>query len=322
MIAIFQYMLETFMEVFMDDFSVSGDSFDSCLANLEQMLIRCKQAHLVLNWEKCHFMVTEGIVLGHKVSSARLEVDKAKIDVIAKLPPPINVKVVRSFLGYAGFYRRFIKDFSKISRPITKLLKKDSVFDLNEEWIKAFETLKEKLTNASIMVSPDLSQAYELMCDASDFAVGAVLGQQLKPYFWDELYLFKVCPDGMIWGCVYGFKTQKILDECHHGPIGGHYGPSTIAKKVVNVGFHRPTSFKKHILSFKIVMLANALVAFHEETRCLKTSSKSVKYSMYGELISWDHFLNPISSNTLSLLLITCPNGPKLRLYPPMMHEL
>ncbi|GKD39654.1 hypothetical protein Tco_1259861 [Tanacetum coccineum] len=73
MIAIFQDMLETSMEVFMDDFSVFGDSFDSCLTNLEQMLIRCKQAHLVLNWEKCHFMVTEGIVLGHKVSSKGLE---------------------------------------------------------------------------------------------------------------------------------------------------------------------------------------------------------------------------------------------------------
>ncbi|GJS75776.1 reverse transcriptase domain-containing protein [Tanacetum coccineum] len=97
MIAIFQDMLETSMEVFMDDFSVFGESFDSCLANLEQMLIRCKQDHLVLNWERCHFMVTEGIMLGHKVSSLGLEVDKAKIDVIAKLPPPTNVKGVRSF---------------------------------------------------------------------------------------------------------------------------------------------------------------------------------------------------------------------------------
>ncbi|GJR05749.1 reverse transcriptase domain-containing protein [Tanacetum coccineum] len=86
MIAIFQDMLKTSMEVFMDDFSVFRDSFDSCLNNLEQMLIQCKQVHLVLNWEKCHFMVTEGIVLGHKVSRKGLEVDKAKIDVIDKLP--------------------------------------------------------------------------------------------------------------------------------------------------------------------------------------------------------------------------------------------
>ncbi|GKE11135.1 reverse transcriptase domain-containing protein, partial [Tanacetum coccineum] len=159
------------MEVFMDDFLVFGYSFDLCLNNLEQMLIRCKQAHLVLNWDKCHFMVTEGIVLGHKVSRKGLEVDKAKIDVIAKLPPPTNVKAVRSFLGHAGFYRRFIKDFSKISRPMMKLLKKDSVFNFDEECNKAFETLKEKLTNAPIMVSPNWSLLFELMCDASDFSI-------------------------------------------------------------------------------------------------------------------------------------------------------
>ncbi|GJY22771.1 reverse transcriptase domain-containing protein [Tanacetum coccineum] len=183
MIAIFQYMLETSMEVFMDDFLVFGDSFDSYLTNLEQMLIRCKQEPLVLNWEKCHFMVTEGIVLGHKVSSKGLEVDKEKIDVIAKLPSPTNVKAVRSFLGHAIFYRRFIKDFSKISRPMTKLLEKDSVFNFDEECNKAFETLKEKLTNAPIMVSPNWSLPFELMCDASDYAVGAVLGQRDEKHF-------------------------------------------------------------------------------------------------------------------------------------------
>src|ERR1043166_2638028 len=103
MIAIFQDMLETSMEVFMDDFSLFGNSFDSCLSNLDRMLERCENAHLVLNWEKCHFMVKEGIVLGHKVSKAGIEVDRAKIDVISKLPPPTNVKAVRSFLGHAGF---------------------------------------------------------------------------------------------------------------------------------------------------------------------------------------------------------------------------
>ncbi|GJU51619.1 reverse transcriptase domain-containing protein [Tanacetum coccineum] len=103
-------MLETSMEVFMDDFSVFEDSFDSCLNNLDQMLIRCKQPHLVLNWEKCHFMVTEGIVLGHKVSRKGLEVDKAKIDMIAKLPPPTNVKAVRIvFTDHAAIKYLFSK---------------------------------------------------------------------------------------------------------------------------------------------------------------------------------------------------------------------
>ncbi|GJU46050.1 reverse transcriptase domain-containing protein [Tanacetum coccineum] len=106
MLAIFHGMIDKSVEVFMDDFLVFGNSFDNCLNNLDKMLKRYKDVNLVLNWEKCHFMVKEGIVLGHKVSRAGLEVDKAKIDVISKLPPPTNVKGIRSFLGHTGFYRR------------------------------------------------------------------------------------------------------------------------------------------------------------------------------------------------------------------------
>ncbi|GJZ41580.1 reverse transcriptase domain-containing protein [Tanacetum coccineum] len=118
-------------------------SFDTCLNNLDKMLQRCKDAHLVLNWEKCHFMVKEGIVLGHKVSSARLEVDKAKIDVISKLPPPTNIK--------------------------------NTSFEFDDECQKSFESLKEKLTCAPVIVSPNWNLPFELMCDESNFAVGAVL---------------------------------------------------------------------------------------------------------------------------------------------------
>ncbi|GKA46206.1 reverse transcriptase domain-containing protein [Tanacetum coccineum] len=112
------------------------------------------------------------------VSEAGLEVDKAKIDVISKLPPPTNIKGIRSFLGHAGFYRRFIKDFSKIARPLTKLLEKDTPFEFNDECQNAFKILKEKLTCAPVIVSPNWSLPFELMCDASDFAVGAILGQK------------------------------------------------------------------------------------------------------------------------------------------------
>ena len=106
---IFSDLIENIMEVFMDDFSIYGKSFDECLENLDKVLKRCQDTHLVLNWEKCHFMVREGIVLGHRVSKRGIEVDQAKIEVIEQLPPPMNVKGVRSFLGHAGFYRRILE---------------------------------------------------------------------------------------------------------------------------------------------------------------------------------------------------------------------
>ena len=131
MMAIFSDMVERFIEIFMDDFTVFGDSYDACLVHLTTVLDRCVETNLVLNWEKCHFMVEDGIVLGHRISRNGIEVDKAKVEVIAKLPPPTSVKGIRSFLGHAGFYRRFIKDFSKISKPLCDLLAKDANFQMN-----------------------------------------------------------------------------------------------------------------------------------------------------------------------------------------------
>ncbi|GJT95407.1 putative nucleotidyltransferase, ribonuclease H [Tanacetum coccineum] len=175
----------------MDDFSVFGNSFDCCLANLDRILARCEETNLVLNWEKCHFMVKEGIVLGHKISRAGIEVDRAKIDVIAKLSYPTNVKGVRSFLAHAGFYRRFIKDFSMISKPMTQLLMKDAKFNFFDDCKKAFNILKEKLTTVPIIISPDWNVPFELMCDTSDFAVGAVLGQRIDGRFKPIYYASK-----------------------------------------------------------------------------------------------------------------------------------
>nr|GEY47147.1 reverse transcriptase domain-containing protein [Tanacetum cinerariifolium] len=146
MLAIFHDMVEKTMEVFMDDFSVFGNSFETCLSRLDKMLQRCEDTKLCLNWEKSHFMVKEGIVLGHKISR-------------------------NSFLGHAGFYRRFIKDFSKISRPMTHLLEKDTLFIFSEDCIKAFQTLKQKLTEAPVLIAPNWDLPFELMCDASDFAI-------------------------------------------------------------------------------------------------------------------------------------------------------
>ncbi|GJR20816.1 reverse transcriptase domain-containing protein [Tanacetum coccineum] len=183
MTAIFHDMIEKTMEVFMDDFSVFGSSFSTCLTHLEKMLKRCEDTNLALNWEKSHFMVKEGIVLGHKISKSGIEVDRAKINVIAKLPNPTTVKGIRSFLGHAGFYRRFIQNFSKIARPMTHLLEKETPFYFSKECIEAFNTLKENLTEAPILIAPDWNEPFELMCDASDFALGAVLGQRHEKHF-------------------------------------------------------------------------------------------------------------------------------------------
>ncbi|GJV16819.1 reverse transcriptase domain-containing protein [Tanacetum coccineum] len=353
-------------------------------------------------------MVKEGIVLGHKISKNRIEVDKAKVDVIAKIPHPTTVKGIRSFLGHAGFYRRFIQDFSKVARPMTRLLEKDTPFFFFKECIETFQTLKKKLTEVPILVAPDWDLPFELMCDASDFAIGAVLGQQktkhfqpihyasktmtdaqahytttekellavmhafekfrpylvlsksivytdhsvlkylfdkqdakprllrwvlllqefdiiirdkkkgaenlaadhlsrlenphqnvlekkeinetfpletfgmvtfrgndstpwfadfanyhagnfvikgmssqqknkffkdVKHYFWDDPYLFKICAEQVIRRCVSGQEAIYILIACHNGPTGGHYGANYTAKKVFNLGFYWPTIY-------------------------------------------------------------------------------
>nr|GEW49881.1 reverse transcriptase domain-containing protein [Tanacetum cinerariifolium] len=365
--SIFHDMIEKTMEVFMDDFSVFGDSFLSCLTNLDKTLERCEETNLVLNWKKCHFRCREGIVLGHKFSKSGIEVDSAKVDVIAKLPHPTTVKGVRSFLGHAGFYRLFIQDFSKIARPMTHLLEKETPFVFYKECVDAFNTLKKKLTEAPILVVPDWNIPFELMCDASDFAIGAVLGQRkmkhfqpiqyasktmteaqihytttekemlavvyafekfrpyivlsksivytdhsalkyllnkqdaksrlenpnkdvlenkdinenfpletlgsltsnstpwfadienfhagnfikkgltsqqkkkffkdVKHYFWDDPYLFRIYADQIIRHCVHGQEAFEILKACHEGPTGGHHGDNLTAKKTA--GDHR-----------------------------------------------------------------------------------
>ncbi|GJR24229.1 reverse transcriptase domain-containing protein [Tanacetum coccineum] len=348
--------------------------------------------------------------LGHipKISKSGIEVDKSKVDVIAKLPHPTTVKGIRSFLGHAGFYRRFIQDFSKIARPMTHLLEKETPFIFSKECIEAFETLKMKLTQAPILVAPDWDLPFEIMCDASDFAVGAVLGQRktkhfqpihyasktmteaqahytttekellavvyafekfrpylvlsksivytdhsalkyllakqdakprllrwilllqefdvvirdkkgaenlaadhlsrlenphqselekkeitetfpletlgmvtfrgddnapwfadfanyhagnfvikgmssqqkrkffkdVKHYFWDDPFLFKICADQVIRRCVHGKEALDILEACHNGPTGGHHGANYTAKKIFDSGFYWPTIYK------------------------------------------------------------------------------
>nr|GEV74462.1 reverse transcriptase domain-containing protein [Tanacetum cinerariifolium] len=161
MMAIFHDMIKKIMEVFMDNFLIFKNSFQCYLFHLEKMLKRCEDTKLCLNWEKSHFMVKEYIALGHKISKEGIEVDKAKVDFITKLPHPTTVK----------------------ARPMTRLLEKDTPFQFSKECVEAFQTLKRKLTEASILIAPDWDMPFDLMCDASDFAISAVLRQRQEKHF-------------------------------------------------------------------------------------------------------------------------------------------
>jgi hypothetical protein len=152
-------------------------SFDLC--NAPATFQRCMMSifsNMVEKILESHFMVQEGIVLGHIISKKGIEVDRAKVELIENLRPPTSVKQIRSFLGHARFYRHFIKDFSKISRPLCSLLAKDTPFHFDEACHEAFQKLQSLLSSAPIMKPPDWSLPFEIMCDAFDFAVGAILG--------------------------------------------------------------------------------------------------------------------------------------------------
>ncbi|KAL4362979.1 hypothetical protein GQ457_04G022000 [Hibiscus cannabinus] len=163
---IFSDLNEDCLEILMDDFSTFGKDYDSCLSNMEKVLIRCKETNLVLNWEKCHFMVDEGIVLGHKISSKGMEVDQAKIDVISK--------------------------------PLCSLLEQGRELEFNEDCTKAFNLLKQKLVSAPIVKPPDWTLPFELMCDAIYYAVGAVLGQRKGKIFHPIYYVSKTLSDAQV----------------------------------------------------------------------------------------------------------------------------
>ena len=170
MTAIFSDFLGDNLEVFMDDFSIFGNYFESCLAHLTKIFEVCVRKRLVLSWE---------IVLEHIISGKGLEVDKAKIEVIQNLSLHGIVRDLTSFLGHVSFYWIFIQDFAKVSRPLTTLLCRDKDFIIYEEGKHTFKMLKQALIETPILQSPNWDLPFEIMCDASDYAVGAVLGQRL-----------------------------------------------------------------------------------------------------------------------------------------------
>jgi hypothetical protein len=172
-------MLNDSMEIFMDDFTPYGVSFQEALQNLEKVLKRCIQAHLSLSTEKCHMMMSEGIVLRHFISSQGIQVDPSKIQVIKNFPTPKTQTEVRSFLGNVGYYKRFINFFSKIASPLFVLLMKNVEFKWTNSCQEAFNTLKHQLSTAPILRGPDWTlPPLHISSDASDTTIGFVLGQE------------------------------------------------------------------------------------------------------------------------------------------------
>jgi hypothetical protein len=176
-IGIFFDMVNDCMEIFMDDFTPYGTYFDEALANLEKVLKRCIQYHLSLSIETCHMMMSEGVVLGHFISYAGIQVDPAKIQVILDIPTPSTQKEVRIFLGHVGYYRIFIKKNSKLASPLFFLLTKDVDFSWINNCELSFADLKQKLSTTHILRGPNWALPFHNCSDASDTAIGAVLGK-------------------------------------------------------------------------------------------------------------------------------------------------
>ncbi|GJY79792.1 reverse transcriptase domain-containing protein [Tanacetum coccineum] len=258
MMAIFHDMIENSMEVFMDDFSVVGDSFDSCLSNLEKMLKRCEDTNLV------HFMCREGIVLGHKISKSGIEVDRAKVNVIAKLPHPTTVKGVRSFLVYTDHSAlKYLMNKQDAKPRLLRWVLLLQEFDITIRDKKGSENLAadhlSRLENPhkDVLENKDINENFPLETlgvissgstpwfadyanfHAGNFIIKGMTTQQkkkffkdVKHYFWDDPYLFRICTDQIIRRCVHGQEANDILKACHEGPIGGHHSANLTAQKV------------------------------------------------------------------------------------------
>ncbi|CAN6542464.1 unnamed protein product [Malus baccata var. baccata] len=271
MMSIFSDYVEKIIEVFMDDFSVFGDSFDSCLHNLSLILKRCVETNLVLNWEKCHFMVKQGIVLGHIISEKGIEVDKSKIDLVRHLPSPTSVREVRSFLGHAGFYPLKYLLTKKEAKPrLIRWILLLQEFDIeirdkkgsenvvadhlsrmvhNEESLPILETFPDEQLLSIKVSAPWYADIVNFLVSKripSEFTRHQrdKLRHDAQFYVWDDPYLWKFCPDQIIRRCVHDSECHSILSFCHTYACGGHFGTQRTALKVLQCGFYWPSIFK------------------------------------------------------------------------------
>nr|GFA30285.1 reverse transcriptase domain-containing protein [Tanacetum cinerariifolium] len=222
MMAIFHDMIERTMEVFMDEFFVLGNSFSTCLTNLENMVKRCEDTKLALNWEKSHFMVKVGIVLGHKISKKGIEVEKARIEVISKLPHPTTVKGIRNakarLLRWILLLQEF--DFKVIDTRGAENYAADHLSRLENPYENIFDPkeINEAFPLETLNKIVHNDPSTPLYADLANYHAGNFI--------------------------IKGQEAIDILKACHNGPTGGHYGASYIGMKVFDSGFYWPSIYK------------------------------------------------------------------------------
>nr|GEZ50121.1 DNA-directed DNA polymerase [Tanacetum cinerariifolium] len=270
MLAIFHDMVKKTMKVFMDDFSVFRNSFENCLSRLDKMLQRCEDANLCLNWEKSHFMVKEAIFLGYKISKNGIEVDKAKVDVIAKLPHHTTIKdhsALKYLFAKKDAKARLLRWVLLLQEFYFKVLDTKGAENLAVDHLSRLENPYENVLNPKEINETFLLETLSMVTfrgdsstpwfadfenyHAGNFIVKGMTSQQknkffkdVKHYFWDDPFLFKIYADQVIRRCVHGKEALDILEACHNGPMMGHHGANLTAKKVFDARFFWPTIYK------------------------------------------------------------------------------
>src|SRR5258708_4929797 len=174
---VFSPFLDEYVIVFLDDILVYSKNYDEHMKHLDTVLHTLRQHKLYAKKSKCKSLKHEISFLGHFINSHGIKMEPSKVDAVLKWPQPKNLHDIRSFLGLAGYYRRFVKDFSKIAAPLTDLLHKNTPFDWTDKQESAFRQLKHAVSSAPVLIVPDPDKPYTVVTDASGFAIGAALCQ-------------------------------------------------------------------------------------------------------------------------------------------------